>query len=77
MGKKSLEIVEFQKTELDLRRKEQALEERAQAMELEVQRKLDAERKAIAAETTQRLTEEHRLKEQELEKRTSNTILRF
>ena len=65
---KSQKIVEFQKTELDLRRKEQALEERAQAMELEVQRKLDAERKAIAAETAQRLTEEHRLKEQELEK---------
>jgi hypothetical protein len=68
LQEKNQKIVELQKTELALRRKEQALEERAQAMDLEVQRKLDAERKTIAADTTQRLTEEHRLKEQELEK---------
>lgn len=68
LQEKNQKIVELQKTKLALRRKEQELEERAQAMDLEVQRKLDAERKTIAAETTQRLTEEHRLKEQELEK---------
>src|SRR5262249_27231498 len=68
LQEKNQKIVEFQKTELALRRKEQELEERAQAMELEVQRKLDAERKTMVAETAQRLTEEHRLKEQELEK---------
>jgi hypothetical protein len=60
LQEKNQKIVDLQKTELALRRKEQELEERAEAMDLEVQRKLDAERKTIAAETAQRLTEEHR-----------------
>src|SRR5262249_40731270 len=42
LQEKNQKIVALQKTELALRRKEQALEERAEAMDLEVQRKLGA-----------------------------------
>ena len=61
-------IDEFQKTELALRKRERELEERANAQDLEVERKLDTERKTIAAETAQRVTEKYRLQEQEREK---------
>ena len=68
LNEKTQKIDEFQKTELALRKRERELEERANAQDLEVERKLDTARKTIAAETTQRVTEEYRLKEQEWEK---------
>ena len=68
LNEKTQKIDELQKTELALRKRERELEERAKAQDLEVERKLDAERKTIAAEAAQRETEKYRLKEQDLEK---------
>ncbi len=68
LEEKSHTIVELQKTELTLRKRERALEERTHAMALEVERKVGTERKTIAIETRQQVTEEYRRKEQEREK---------
>jgi hypothetical protein len=65
---KSQKIDELQKRELALLKRERELEESKQAQELEVERRIAAERKTIATETAQRVTEEYRLKEQDREK---------
>lgn len=54
--------------ELQLRKQAREIEERAQRLELEVQRKLDAERKVIADKAKQDVYEENRLKMLEKEK---------
>ena len=56
-----------QKNELELRKGRRDLEERQRQMQLEIDRKLDAERKAIREATQKEMAEDHRLKEAEKE----------
>lgn len=61
-------LAEAQKTELVLRKQRRDLEERQQALELEVARKLDAERARIRESAQQAAAEEQRLRLGEKEK---------
>ena len=61
-------LADAQSAELELRKQQREVEERAQALELEVARKLDAERKAIRKQATEAATEAERLKVAEKEK---------
>jgi hypothetical protein len=63
-GKK---LDEAQKNELELRKQRRDLEERQKQMQLEIERKLDTERKAIRESAQKDMAEEHRLKEAEKE----------
>jgi len=58
-----------QAAELELRQQKRLLEDREKALELEVARKLDAERRTIEEATTKRLDEEHRLRDAEKDKK--------
>ena len=61
-------LQESQKAELSLRKRERELEAAMKSMELEVARKVDAERGKIAEEVSKRITEENRMRELEKEK---------
>ena len=63
-----------QAAELELRQQKRLLEDREKALELEVARKLDAERRTIEEATTKRLDEEHRLREAEKDKRLQDAL---
>ena len=65
LDEKRKKLEEAQRTELDLRRRTREVEEREAALALEVERKLDAERKRVSDEVLKRSQEEHRLKEAE------------
>ena len=65
---KTQKIADLETRELALLKRERELEESKQAHELELERRMAAERKTIAAEAEQRVTESYRLKEQEREK---------
>jgi hypothetical protein len=65
---KNKKISEAQKLELDLRKQARDLEAKQQELELEVARKVDAEKKKIQDEVLKRFNEEHRLKDLEKEK---------
>jgi hypothetical protein len=65
---KTQKIADLETRELALLKRERELEESKQAQELELERRIAAERKIIAAEAEQRVTESYRLKEQEREK---------
>ena len=64
---KASKLDEAQKNELELRKQRRDLEERKKQMQLEIERKLDTERKAIRESTQKDMAEEHRLKEAEKE----------
>ena len=64
---KASKLDEAQKNELELRKQRRDLEERQKQMQLEIERKLDTERKAIRESAQKELAEEHRLKEAEKE----------
>ena len=64
---KASKLDEAQKNELELRKQRRDLEERQKQMQLEIERKLDTERKAIRESTQKDMAEEHRLKEAEKE----------
>jgi hypothetical protein len=66
---KNQKIADLQETELKLRKRERELEEDKKAMELEVARKVDAERKQIEEAVTARVTEAYQLKEKEYAKK--------
>lgn len=59
---------EARRLELALRRRERELERQQQEIELAVARQLDEERSRVAAETRERLLEQHRLKDAEKER---------
>lgn len=61
-------LADFQAKELELRKEKRALEEQKQAMELELTRKLDQERRKVEEETVKRVLEEKRLADAEKEK---------
>jgi hypothetical protein len=68
VAEKAKKIEESQKIELDLRKKARELEDKERGLEVELQRKFDAEKGKLQEETTQRLTEEIRLKTAEKDK---------
>lgn len=57
-----------QETELEMRKRERALEERSKTLELEAERKLSEEKKKMEEDIAKRISEQHRLKEAEREK---------
>lgn len=62
------QLEDMQRNELDLRRKSRELEEQQQRMELDLQRKMDAERMSIAEKAKSDASEELRLKMAEKDK---------
>jgi hypothetical protein len=62
---KTEKIAELQRTELDLRERERKLEDDKTSLELEVARKVDAERDKIEAAVSTRFAEEYRLREKD------------
>ena len=66
---KDLKLKEFRDQELELRQQKKALEEERANMQLDVQRKLDAERASIAEQVTRKETERHALVEAEYRKK--------
>jgi hypothetical protein len=58
-------LAEAQKHELELRKKTVALEERARALDLEVQRKLDAERAQVVEQTKKEVAEQQKLRDEQ------------
>ena len=61
-------LKDFRAQELELRKEQRRLKEAAEAMELEVTRKLDEEREKIRAGAEKKVAEEHRLKDLEKDK---------
>jgi len=68
VAEKAKQIADAQKIELDLRKKTRELEEKERGLEVELQRKFDAEKGKIQEETALRLSEENRLKAAEKDK---------
>lgn len=67
-------LEQFRKEELRLRRERRELEERQKSLELEMLRKLDDEREKIRQEAIRIVTEEHRLKDLEKDKRINDML---
>ena len=68
LAEKNEAIKTFREQELELRKNQRKLEEAKAEMELEIARKMDAERDKIRAEAIQKAGEEHRLKDLEKDK---------
>lgn len=68
IAEKDKAIKTFRGQELELRKKQRKLEEATESLELEVARKLDAERENIRGEAEKKLAEAHRLKDLEKDK---------
>jgi hypothetical protein len=66
------DLDEARRTELAMRRRERELERKQQDLELEVARQLGEGRAKLVAETQERVTEEHRLKDAEKERQLSD-----
>jgi hypothetical protein len=64
---KARKVAELEQAELGLRREKRALEEQKQALELDVARRLDAERAAIRDAAIAQAEEQHRLRDAERE----------
>lgn len=58
-------LKEFQAKEIELRKEKRKLEEEKENLDLEVERKLDAERQKIKDETAKRLTDQYLIKDRE------------
>lgn len=71
---KDKKLEESRETELTLRRRERELEERAKDMDIEVARKMDAERKRVEEDTARRIDEGHRMKDAEKDKKMSDMV---
>jgi hypothetical protein len=70
-------LADAQKAELELRKQQREVEQRAQTLELEVARKLDAERETIRKQAAETATEAERLKVAEKEKVISDLQLQI
>jgi hypothetical protein len=68
LEEKDAAIRTFRDQELELRKEQRKLKEKAEAMELEVARKVDAEREKIREEASKKAAEDHRLKDLEKDK---------
>lgn len=68
LAEKEGKLVQYRESELQLREVKRKLEERGKEMELEISRKLDAERKKVEEEVIKKSAEVHRLKDLEKDK---------
>ncbi|OGM13544.1 hypothetical protein A3A76_03530 [Candidatus Woesebacteria bacterium RIFCSPLOWO2_01_FULL_39_23] len=68
LEEKNEKVEELRENELKLREDKRKLEEREKEMGLEIQRKIDIERKRIEEATLRQAVEEHRLKDKEKDK---------
>jgi hypothetical protein len=66
---KEEKLEQARQTEIAMRKRERDLEERAKDIELEVARKMDAERKRVEEDTARRMADEYRMKVAEDEKK--------
>jgi hypothetical protein len=73
-AEKDLKLAEAGAAELELRKQKRQLEEKASFLELDVARKIDAERASIQEETARRLGEEHRLHDAEKDKKLQDAM---
>ena len=72
-AEKARRIDEQNKVELENRRRTRELEDATKSLEVDVARKVEAEREKIKVETVQLFSEEHRLKDLEKDKKLSDT----
>ncbi len=77
LKEKEQKLEAAKKTELDLRKRERELEEGKKDLELEIARKINAEKAKIEEETTKRISEEHRMKDLEKDKQISDMRLQI
>jgi hypothetical protein len=68
LEEKDAAIKTFREQELELRKEQRKLKEQAESLELEVARKVDAEREKIREEASKKAAEDHRLKDLEKDK---------
>ena len=68
LKEKEKTISQFRQQELQMRKRQRELEDREQALTVEMERKLDKEKKEIESRVSERLQEQHHLKELEKEK---------
>ncbi len=68
LNSKSEKLRDAQQKELELRKRQRELEEREQAFRLDMERQLENERNMIRHEVTNRISDEHRLKDAEKDK---------
>jgi hypothetical protein len=73
-AEKDRKLAEAGVAELELRKQKRELEERSKTLELEVARKIDAERATIQEETAKLLQEEYRLKDAEKDKKLQDAM---
>jgi hypothetical protein len=73
-AEKDRKLAEAGEAELELRKQKRELEEKSKTLELEVARKIDAERAAIQEETARQIQEEYRLKDAEKDKKLQDAI---
>lgn len=69
LGDMKRKLDEAQRTELELRKQKNALDEEKRTFELDKQRQIDAEREKIRQKTLEETSEQHRMKIKEYEKR--------
>ena len=74
VDEKSNKLKQAQEQELELRKRQRELEEREHAAKLELERKLDDERKNMMAEITKQYDEKQRLKEAEKDKQIADML---
>jgi len=74
VDEKANKLKQAQELELELRKRQRDLEEREQAAKLELERKLDEERKNILNQVTRKLDEQHRLKDAEKDKQIADML---
>jgi hypothetical protein len=71
---KTLKLQEAQRNELVLRKEKRQLEEAREALELDVKRKVDAEREQIREHALAQAEEQHRLKDAEKDKKLADAV---
>ncbi|HXF99669.1 MAG TPA: DUF2130 domain-containing protein [Bacteroidota bacterium] len=71
---KERKLREAQEQELQLRKRQRELEDREHQLQLELQRKLDEERKRIWNDAAAKIAEEHRLKDAEKDRQISDML---
>jgi hypothetical protein len=74
LNEKDKRLEEARKAELELRKQRRELEERQKSIELELSRRLDEEREKIRSEAVKAISEEHRLKDLEKDKKISDML---
>jgi len=73
-AEKDRKLAEAAEAELELRKQKRELEDKGKSLELEVARKIDAERATIQEETAKRIQDENRLRDAEREKKLQDAM---